>query len=86
MRTLTYPQYQKREQNGWHYPTKIEDRIKALRINWLCYKQILESEYGLGNIDIVEMIQSKNLPKVLEKEFERIRCELNDVHLLSQEI
>lgn len=76
----------KREQNGWHYPTKIEDRIKALQINWLCYEQILEIEYGLENIDIVEMIQSKNLPKVLEKEFERIRCELNDAYLLSQEV
>ena len=76
----------KREQNGWHYPTKIKDRIKALQINWLCYEQILEIEYGLGNIDIVEMIQSKNPPKVLQKEFERIKCELNDAYQLSHEV
>ncbi len=42
-----------REQAHWSYPC-LKERVKLLHLNWVCYEDIFEREFGIGKIDLTK--------------------------------
>ena len=37
----------------WSYPC-LKERVKLLRLNWVCYEDIIEREFGINKIDLTK--------------------------------
>lgn len=42
-----------REQMHWSYPC-LKERVKLLRLYWVCYEDIIEREFGINKIDLTK--------------------------------
>lgn len=67
-------QIPKRDEAGWHYPD-LEQRLSALRINWVAYEDFFELEPGLEGLDLMDMAMSGQIASSVKDRLSQLQCE-----------
>jgi hypothetical protein len=55
LRDIESSRIPKRMNKDWKYPDNLEERVKLLTINWLTYEMIIEKEFNIPELNVINL-------------------------------